>query len=312
MSFIGKIKVGTPGLFTTIQDEGRFGYRKFGVPPCGVMDDYAAQLANFLVGNDDFAPLLEISFTGPRLTFFNLTEIAITGADISPVLNGRQVKLYETIKVQKGDQLSFGKPETGCRAYLAISGGFIGDYELNSCSTYVPVALGGNHGKPLASGDTLFFNLKNSSGLKKLPEEYIPKYDANRNIRIIKGPEWMAVSDELEEAFSKKTFTVSKDSNRMGIRLEGKLIDKYVSKEMLSSALAKGSIQLIPSGQLIIAMSDGQTTGGYPRVASISSVDLSYLSQLKTGDQIKFKLISLKGAKSLFLRRKDKLGLLKK
>lgn len=299
-------------MFTTIQDLGRFGSRSVGVPQSGAMDDYAARLANILVGNEITVPLLEISYTGPKLHFHSSAFIAITGADLSPQVNGENIRMNQTVCLHPGDKLSFGGMKNGCRAYLAIRGGLLSDYVMESCSTYVPAGFGGHHGRPLIKGDLLFYHKKNEPPLlMTLPESYWPNYDANRAIRILEGPEWNVLDAEMKQNFSRNTFKIGHNSDRMGIRLEGKLSSKYHPVQMLSSPLGRGSIQLIPSGEMIIVMNDGQTTGGYPRIASIIAVDLGPVAQLKPGDEIKFKLIDQDQAKSLFLHREAKLEYLK-
>lgn len=282
------------------------------MPQSGAMDDYAARLANILVGNEVTAPLLEISYTGPELLFSSRTFIAVTGGDLSPRVNGKDIMMYETVCLNPGDRLSFGGLKNGCRAYLAIWGGLVSDYVMESCSTYVPAGFGGHHGRPLIKGDLLFYHKKDEPPLiMTLPESYWPNYDAKRTIRILEGPEWNVMDVEMKQNFGRNTFKIGHNSDRMGIRLEGKLSQEYHPVQMLSSPLGRGSIQLIPSGEMIIVMSDGQTTGGYPRIGSIIAVDLGPVAQLKPGDKIKFKLIDQDQAKSLFLHREAKLEYLK-
>lgn len=313
MPFIGKIEVLTPGLFTTIQDAGRFGYRKFGVPQSGVMDEYSAALANLLVGNDVASPLLEISYFGPKLKFGASAKIAVCGADISLQKNGKTIALNRLIKVNAGDVISFGRLNAGARSYLAVSGGFIGDYDLDSCSTYLPARFGGIRGRQLQKGDLLFFNKNKKEVLViNLPDELIPRYKDAALLKIIKGPEFDVLTGDMKDDLEERHFELGKDSNRMGIRLKGKLRGDYTAPAMLSSALAKGNIQLLPNKELVVAMSDCQTTGGYPRVASVVSMDLSKLAQIKPGGQIKFKIIDLKEAKSLFLQQRKDLERVKK
>jgi antagonist of KipI len=306
MSFIGKISVDTPGLLTTIQDQGRVGYRRFGVPVGGVMDDYAASLANLLVGNNAGAPLLEITLTGPELTFHQKTAVVVTGADMSAAINGRTVPMYQTIGLSKGDKLSFGKLINGCRTYLAVGGGLIGDYVMGSCATYFPAGFGGQGGKPLDSGSSLFFHQQEVfPASATVPPHFIPVFKKHSIIRLQRGPEW--IGDNIQHQLEASTFTVSKDADRMGVRLLGKVAGDGTNGAMVSVPLAPGVIQMVPSGELIIAMKDGQTTGGYPRIASVISADLGYVAQLKPGDKINFRMVNRQEAKGLFLRRAAKL-----
>ncbi len=307
MSFIGKISVASPGLLTTIQDGGRTGYRRFGIPVGGVMDDYSAKLANLLVGNVPGAPLLEITLTGPELVFHQKATIAITGADMSARVNGQTVSLYQSIRLSKGDKLGFGKLKTGCRSYLAVGGGFIGDYKMGSCSTYVPAGFGGQGGHPLRKGDSLFFHLQEPlQAVRKIPQHFIPVFKSPGIIRLQKGPEWIGEDQLLK--FETTTFTISKDADRMGIRLSGQLEGIDSGGAMISAPMAPGVIQRVPSGELIIAMKDGQTTGGYPRIASVIHADLGYVAQMKPGDEINFRVVDKEQAKALFWRREAKLN----
>lgn len=309
MSFIGKISVKSPGLHTTIQDIGREGYRRFGVPQSGVMDEYAARLANLLVGNEPKVQLLEISYTGPRLVFYEEAVIALTGADISAKFNGKAMVMYETTFVHKGDELTFGKLKSGCRAYLSIRGGFISDYVMESCSTYSAAGFGGHKGRSLKKGDGLFYHqLKDNSPKVKIPEHMIPVFKNKQTIRVLRGPEW--IGEEHKDLLEEKTFVVGKDADRMGIRLDGRLLENFEKGGMVSSPMAPGVIQMVPSGELIISMKDGQTTGGYPRVASIITADLGYVGQLSHRNEIKFKVVDMGKAKSLFLHLHKKLDFL--
>ncbi|KAA3623019.1 MAG: hypothetical protein DWQ02_25205 [Bacteroidetes bacterium] len=309
MSFIGKILVESPGLHTTIQDIGRNGFRRFGVPQSGVMDEYSARLANLLVGNNPDMQLLEISFTGPGLVFHEVAVIGLTGADISANLNRKPMAMYETVFVKKGDELSFGKLKSGCRAYLSIGGGLIADYVMESCSTYSPGKFGGYQGRSLKKGDWLFYHhLKNNPAKVKVPEHLIPVFENKQIIRVLRGPEW--VGEEYKDLLEDNTFIVGKDTDRMGMRLEGRFLESFEKGGMVSSPLAPGVIQMVPSGELIISMKDGQTTGGYPRVASIISADLGTVAQLRPGDEINFKLVDNQEAKTLFLHLQKKVDYL--
>ncbi len=306
MSFIGKISVKSPGLHTTIQDIGRKGFRRYGVPQSGVMDEYSARLANLLVGNEVEVPLLEVSYTGPDLVFYEKAAIALVGADISAQLNGKTVAMNETVFVQKGDELTFGKLLSGCRAYLSVGGGFIADYVMSSCSTYAPAKFGGHYGRSLKKGDWLFYHqLRDAPPRVKVPEEMISVFEKKQIIRVLRGPEW--VGEQYKDLLESITFKVGKDADRMGIRLEGHLLKNFEKGGMVSSPLAPGVIQMVPSGELIISMKDGQTTGGYPRIASVIAADLGAVGQLRLGDEIRFKLVDIHEAKALLLRLHKKL-----
>lgn len=306
MTFIQTIKVLSPGMFTTIQDEGRLGYRRFGVPQSGGVDFYAMEIANYLVGNEKDAALLEMTIVGAKLFFDSATYIAITGADMQAQLNNRVIPLYKTVKVKAGDELSFGKLKNGCRTYLSVAGGFIGDRFLGSKATYALAGMGGMQGRALKKGDVLFY----TTGLKKrqereIPEYLHPHYGQKRRLRMIKGPEWAEIGLN-EKVLNEKVFKISPQSNRMGIRLKGQIIDDYIPKSIISSPLGSGNIQLLPNAELIITMSDGQTTGGYPRIGSIITADMPYLGQLAPGNEVQFLLINLEKARHLYFHNNEK------
>ena len=306
MSFIQKVKVLSPGMFTTIQDEGRLGYRRFGMPQGGGVDFYAMEMANYLVGNEKGTALLEMTIVGAKLFFDADTYIAITGADMQAQLNNRQIPLYKTVKVKAGDELRFGKLKSGCRTYLSVAGGFIGDSFLGSKATYTLAGMGGIQGRALKKGDILFYTVDfKKREEREIPEYLHPHYGQKRRLRIIKGPEWKEIGLS-KNVINEKVFRISAQSDRMGIRLEGQVIANYKAESIISSPLGSGSVQLLPNAELIITLSDGQTIGGYPRIGSIITADIPYLAQLAPGNEVQFLLISLEEARFLYFHNKEK------
>lgn len=273
------IKVIQPGFFTTIQDTGRFGYRDKGVPVCGCMDNYSASMANSLLENDESDAVMEITMTGPELEFQTSSFFSVTGADMSPVLNGSPVNSYEVHKVNEGDILSFGKLINGLRSYLAVKGGFQTELILGSRSFYKPVTEN-NHIKErmeISVEEYKEFTPK-ISHIK--PEAWHKEHE----LIVDKGPEYNILKeDQLKLLFNNK-FTIAKENNRMAYQLE-ELIGGH-SHKMLTSATLPGTVQLTPAGKLIILMRDGQTTGGYPRVLQLATKSIAILSQKKFGDTI--------------------------
>ncbi|GGW32403.1 biotin-dependent carboxyltransferase family protein [Arenibacter certesii] len=277
------LKILKPGFFTTVQDCGRFGYRDKGVPVSGVMDSYAGAKVNALLENEESAAVLEITMTGPTLEFQADTFIALGGAEMTATLNNTPVSNYKVIKVKKGDVLSYGKLESGFRAYLGIKNGFTTSLLLGSRSFFFPV--------------TERNSIKSLESLPYSPvKEFAPKIsemkvDAdldNASLKVYRGPEFEELTDrQLGELFSKE-FSVAKENNRMAYQLNETIEGSNLS--MLTSATLPGTVQLTPSGKLIILMKDGQTTGGYPRILQLADKSIDILAQKRSGDSIRFTL----------------------
>jgi len=273
------------------------------------MDAYATQLANFLVGNKAFAPLMEITLNGPVLQFNEVANIAICGGDLAPELNGNSIAMNESHRLSPGDKLSFGPVKNGCRAYLAIEGGFVVPDFMGSSSTYVTAGMGGYKGRSLKKKDVLnFTEPKTKRKKRKLPDHFVPHYDSKRTVRIIKGAEWEEVGHKVTINLLTASFFISSESNRMGIRLESKDFQKFDTMGILSSPVLKGTIQVPSGSRPIIIMSDGQTIGGYARIAHVISVDLPYVAQLKPGDELSFKLVGFDETRQLYISLIKKLN----
>ncbi|SFZ94400.1 biotin-dependent carboxylase uncharacterized domain-containing protein [Flaviramulus basaltis] len=281
------IKVLKPGFYSTIQDFGRFDFQDFGVPYSGVMDKKAAALANALLGNNEDEAVLEMTMTGAILQFNNQTQIVISGADMSAKLNDDHIKLDKIVNVKPNDVLSFGKLNMGFRSYLAVLGGFKAETVMRSKSMYQNITK-------------QFMLLKNDelAILESLPiseTQYASiRFDnsyMNCNaIEVFKGPEFDSLTKKQQDDLFLKSFTISKDNNRMAYQLEEVLENNL--KPIITSAVLPGTVQLTPSGKLIILMRDCQTTGGYPRVLQLKESALNILAQKFTGKTISFKLNS--------------------
>lgn len=282
---MGKIKVIRAGLFSTIQDLGRFGFRKFGVPVSGVMDQSSAKIANALVMNSSKTPVLEITMAGPQLEFDCNCLIAICGADISPRLDEQPIENNRPVFVEAGQSLEFGKLKTGCRAYVAVAGGFQVDKVLGSHSWYEGVTTKGQ----LKKDDELKVHEFNE--VPEPPNSSVAANDfTEEGLEVYPGPEFEELSATSRENLSKKKFTITEQASRMGYRLEEKLKAAKQSGEMLTSAVRPGTVQLMPNGQLIILTRDCQTTGGYPRVLQLTEAALNLLAQKKPGERVAFSL----------------------
>lgn len=305
------IRVLKPGLLTTIQDLGRYGYQQFGMVVAGAMDGFALQIANLLVGNNRDEAGIEITMVGPELLFLEDAIIALCGADLSPTLDGHPVPNWTSFHVKSGQILRFGHIRSGARAYLAVSGGLVIPAIMNSKSTYLKAGIGGIAGRALQKGDILRGTkhsfVKKIAG-RRLATVEIPTYSSKEEIRVLLGPDQDAFTEEGIETFLSQRYTVSHESDRMGYRLTGPSIRHKDRADILSDAILFGTVQVPASGEPIILMADRQTVGGYARIATVISVDFSLLAQLKPNDQLYFRAVSLREAQELYMKQE---GLLK-
>ena len=292
-----------PGLLTTIQDLGRPHAVTAGVPAGGAMDRFAHVAANLLVGNDRGAATLECTLIGPRLRALQSCVIALAGADLGPRVSGGELPMWTAIGLREGDELSFGRRTGGARTYIAIAGGFLGDRWLGSLSTNLMSARGGMHGRALVAGDLL------AAGESLVPDEtgrtlaaaMRPRYP-DHTLSTIAGPHAGRLTATSRDALLGETFTLHHDSNRMGYRLEGPLLETE-GEDILSIALIAGAVQLPRGGRPIVLMADHQTAGGYPIVATVVSASMPVAAQLAPGDATRFAEVSLDEA--LAMRRRQ-------
>lgn len=300
------IEVVKAGFNSLIQDDGRYGYQEFGMPISGVMDFDSYRLANWLVGNNINTEILEITLIGPELKFHVDTVIGITGADISPKIDGAAVLLHKTISIKKGSVLSFGKLKNGCRCYLAISGGLGITQIMGSKSTYSYANLGGLDGGKINIGDVFRIKTSQNETMLSVPDILLRNLHTTMPVRVLEGPEFDWFLEKDKECFFRNEFVVSSSSNRMGYRMEGVVLD-VPEKELISSGVINGTVQVPNSGKPIVLLSDAQTTGGYPRIANVIKSDLSIFAQLKPGDRIRFRKVTLAEAQANYYNRETEL-----
>ncbi|MED3035910.1 KipI antagonist [Bacillus thuringiensis] len=315
------------GMFTTVQDLGRSHYQQYGVPVGGAMDQSALRMINMLVGNEENEAALEMTIMGPKLLIKKTTLLAIGGADMEPLLNGERIPLWRPILAEEGSMLCFGKVKSGCRAYVTFAGGIHIDRTMGSKSTYIRAAIGGIEGRMLKKGDyfqigvqpemanRFIQDLQKDERIKTkwaISSSVRPKYKKHPKLRIITDFEYDQFTEESKKAFFMKEYKVSNYADRMGYRVEGEILNRAVEKENLSSPVTYGTIQIPNGGQPIILMADRQTTGGYPRIGNIISVDLPLLAQLKPGDYVSFENITLEEAERLYIEQEVNMNLLKK
>lgn len=301
-----QVTVLSPGLFTTIQDRGRFGYIASGIGPSGAMDADALEAANWLVGNRPDEAVLEATLLGPTLLFEKDCICALTGADMGARIGSKPVPRYQPFWVQAGQTLTLGAAVTGCRGYLALQGGIQLPQELGSRSTNLKCALGGYGGRALRRGDRL-----------PVPDETHPNcidrrrrpvtYDQQVEVRVIPGPQADAFPQSAFDTLTSALFTLSDQSDRMGLRLTGPVIETVSGSDIISDGIALGAIQITSAGQPIILMADRQTTGGYAKIGTVCTVDLPKLAQLRPGGTVRFSLITVEQAQRLLRKKKWRL-----
>lgn len=308
------------GLLTTVQDMGRFGSQKYGVIAGGAMDPLALRIANLLVGNNEREAGLEITMVGPEVIFDSPSLFSICGGDLSPRLNGFPLPPWKTVYAQKGSQLQFGKLKQGCRAYLAVAGGLDVPLEMNSRSTYLRAGIGGYQGRALRAGDVIPTGSPSSRSLylmEKLRREegeascvvsrwsaaqdVLPSYSPEPTIQVIEGEEFHLFDEESRRCFFNEPFVLLPQSDRMGYRFSGSTLKLKEEKEMISSAVTFGTIQVPAGGNPIVLMADRQTTGGYPKLAQVISADLPLLAQVNLGGKVRFRHISLREAQKQYI-----------
>jgi antagonist of KipI len=300
-----------PGILTTIQDLGRYGFSQFGVPPSGALDAFSLRVANLLVGNREEEACLEITLMGLKIKALKEVVIAITGGDLSPTLNEDPLDMWRAHLLVEGDVLTFRKVRMGCRAYLALSGGVVAPKIMGSFSTYLSGNFGGLEGRKLRQKDILYI-LDISSSLDKLgfrfPSDWIPSLNKEVMLRVIPGPQDHHFTEKGFQIFCSSSYQVTPQCDRMGVRLEGPKIERRsdVEESIISEGLISGAIQVPGDGKPIIILTE-LVTGGYTKIATIISVDLPKVAQLKPGDRVRLKPISIEEALSLWKEQENRL-----
>jgi len=316
MGKIEAFEVIEPGILTTIQDSGRFGYSRFGVPPSGALDPFSFRVANLLVNNQGNEACLETTLMGLKLRALGEFIIAITGGNLAPTLNGEPLEMWRTHLLIEGDVVSFKKVRSGCRAYLSASGGFIVPEVMGSRSTYLSGKFGGLEGRSLRKGDILF-RPDSPSPLNRLglrfPEEWIPLFEKEANLRALPGPQDHHFTEKGFRTFCTSTYHVTPRCDRMGVRLDGPKIERRtdVEESIISEGFLSGAIQVPGDGKPIIILTE-LVTGGYTKIATVISVDLTKVAQLKPGDRVRFNPISIEEAHQLLKEQEDHLQGFKK
>ena len=284
---MNEVRVIKPGLLTTVQDLGRWGFQAHGVSVAGAMDSFSHRLANALVGNPMDAATLEATLRRPELEFGDARVVAVTGAEFETTLDGRPVPSNASFEVARGSRLAFGRRARGTRAYVAVGGGLAVPLILGSRATHVMSAMGGLEGRALRAGDRLPLGNASAPGRSV---SYSPARSEEQHVRVrvLPGLQRDEFSDEAFKTLQAAPYRVGLDSDRTGFRLEGAGILHQRDGEMISDATPMGAIQIPGSGLPILLMADRQTTGGYPQLATVITADLCVAAQLGPGDTVAF------------------------
>lgn len=313
------ITVVKPGLLTSVMDLGRPGYQRHGVVVGGALDRFAARVANMIVGNDDSAALLEMAQLGPELRFGADALVAWCGGGFAPHVGREPLPRDRAVRVAAGETVRFGPAGEGLRAWLAVAGGLDVPPVLGSRSTYRRAGFGGHHGRPLQAGDTLrvgppsewaharMKSAARSSAWSVRPDTLGLAPEAGR-VRAMIGPEWDWFTAQAQEAFFTAEWRVTKDADRMGLRLAGPELPLSETREMISEGVNEGVVQVPDGGAPIVLLASRQTVGGYPRLAAVASVDLGRMAQLAPGATLRFTRITLATAHELYLARERNLN----
>jgi antagonist of KipI len=302
------------GILDTVQDEGRFGYQHLGINPTGCMDFIAASVANILAANDRSNPVIELHFPAACFQFHDDYLIALSGADFQPTVDDKPIPINNAVWITKGSTLKFTHLARGSRCYMAIQGSWNLEMWADSFSTNLKASVGGYEGRALRKNDEIKitgrkFKLKNNTVGAALPIKADPSifYSPSNTIRCVTGNEYSLLTNDARETFESSSFQISLQSDRMGYRLQGNALYQNEMKWLLSSAVTRGTIQLLPSGQLIILMADHQTTGGYPKVAHVINADFATLAQMRPNQKIQFQLVTLEEAESAYINQQQQL-----
>lgn len=302
------IEIRDGGVASTVQDTGRLGHYHIGMPPSGAMDPYAHAVANALVGNGEEAATVEVTYQGITAVFDEDAVVAVTGANVSPTVDGDPIDMWEAVAVEAGDELSMGFATSGARAYLAVAGGVDVPAVMGSQSTYTLVGIGGHEGRTLEAGDELSVGTPSADladlANRSLPREMVPEYADKDTVRVVLGLTDYRLTDESRKALCTEEWTVSPEADRVGYRLDGPDIE-FVEREQPFGAGADpsnvvdlgypvGSIQ-VPQKPIVL-MQDAVTGGGYATVGTVISPDRGVLAQRQTHDSVYFESVDVEEA----------------
>jgi antagonist of KipI len=306
---IGTLRVVEPGMLTTIQDRGRWGLQARGVPVAGPMDPCAHRAANAIVGNGAGAATLEVTLIGPELEFEDERVVAVTGAVFQITIDGRPVPHATAFMVSAGARLRFGARVQGARAYIGIAGGVAVEPTLGSRATHLISRMGGLDGRQLKAGDHLPLGDRTASRplANRLLAAVTPLPDGHAALRVLAGPQVDYFAGDALAVLQSAPYTVGGKSDRMGFRLEGPALRHARGADIISDATPLGALQVPASGQPILLMADRQTAGGYPKLATVITADISTAGQLAPGDTISFVVCTMRDAMAALIAQEQRL-----
>ena len=316
MAGVNTFEVLSPGIMSSVQDLGRFGYARYGVAASGALDGFAVRVGNLLVGNDENAAVVETTLMGLRIKLLRDAVVAVTGGDLQARKGSEPLPLWRSQLVREGETIVFSGPASGFRSYLAVAGGIQVAAVLGSRSTNLASGFGGFEGRALRKGDILsaepvkdFMRYAD----RAFSPEAVPTYSAPWRLRIVWGPQDDQFSEEGRQTFVTAAFSVSPDSDRTGIRLRGPLVARKpgLEESIISEGILSGAIQVPGDGQPIIIL--GETaSGGYRKIATVISADLPLLGQITPGDEVSFEAVSMDAAVQALLEMEDKIETFKR
>ncbi len=302
------IRVLVPGLLTTVQDLGRPGLGDLGVPAGGAADAHALRLGNLLLGNDEGAAALEATLVGPELLFEEAAVVVLAGAPFGAQLDGVPLPVWEAVKVPGGGRLAMGRAFSGTRAYVCVRGGLDVPSVLGSRATDVATGFGGLDGRPLRAGDRLPVGTARGEPRGRRVDAAAARWSGpRRRLRMTRGPQGEWFGEDALSAFVSRPFRVSASSSRTGVRLEGEPL-AAPTRSLVTEGVVAGAVQVPPAGLPIVLLVEHPSTGGYPKIGSVISADLSALAQLRPGGEARFARVSFEEARRLLLDREARLG----
>lgn len=302
----------SPGLQTTVQDRGRFGFAHLGLSPAGAADPVAFRLGNLLVGNDEGAGALEMTLTGGTFEFEARGLIALTGADCEPTLDDRPVEMWRSVPVRAGQTLQCRAMKDGARSYLCLHGGVVVPRVMGSRSTHLQSGIGGRDGRSLKKGERIEiggdapFPAEAENRVRPEARRYLTERSL---LRVTPASQTAHFSEGARWRFTDSEYTVSDASNRVGLRLNGPAVTREKMEELVTEGTSLGAVQIPPDGRPIILFVEHPTTGGYPKIANVVSADLCKVGQLRPRDAVRFQFIGFEEAIQLlrdqesFIRR---------
>jgi antagonist of KipI len=293
------IRVKNPGMFTTIQDLGRYGYSHLGISVVGAADRLSLRIANLLVGNQEDAPALEMTLLGTTLEFEERRRVALAGADCDAKIGTSPVRLGEVVEVPAGGVLKCGGMKTGARSYLAVQGGFAVPAVMGSAATDVRGRFGGLEGRKLKAGDVLPVQDGRSAGTRRLKPGALDAVYRHDTVRVTRGAQQEWFGPEVFKLLFSCPYSISDQSDRTGLRLKGEPLRPREQSQLLTDGIPLGAMQVPQDGQPIILFVDQQTTGGYPKIANVIMADMHHVGQFRPHEQVHFQETSIPQAISL-------------